>query len=191
MIQVAVAGMILDQQSHAPVLLLHVPPLDKYLPIWIGPSEAASIGMALKQEKFERPLTHDLLVTIIDALEGKVARVHVHDLRDNTFFAKIFLERGQQVIAIDARPSDSIAIAVRTGAPIYIAESLLEKERDHLLSLDPEATRRALAEEENGGPAAGPPGGASAGAADPDDEAPPEAPDDDQPPPGPPEDRAR
>jgi len=140
MIQVTVAGMILDRQTRGPVLLLHIPPWDRYLPIWIGPSEAASIGMVLKQERFERPLTHDLLVTVIDGLGGKVTKVAVTDQRDNTFFAKIFIERGQEVIGIDARPSDSIAIAMRTDAPIFVAQELLEKEKDHLLSLDEEAT---------------------------------------------------
>jgi bifunctional DNase/RNase len=142
MIQVNIAGMLLDQQTHGPILLLHVPPLDKYLPIWIGPNEAAAIGMALKHERFERPLTHDLIVTLIDGLEGRVTKVVIHDLRESTFFAKIFIERGQQVIAIDARPSDSIAIAVRTAAPIYVGESVLEREEEHLLSLDQETSRR-------------------------------------------------
>jgi bifunctional DNase/RNase len=138
MYQVTVAGMILDKQTRGPVLLLHIPPLDKYLPIWIGPSEAAAINMALKQERFERPLTHDLLVTVIDALEGKVSKVTITEQRDNTFFAKIFIERGQQVLGIDARPSDSIAIAMRAEAPIFVAKKVLEQEKDHLLTLDEE-----------------------------------------------------
>jgi bifunctional DNase/RNase len=136
MIQVTVAGMILDPQTRAPVLLLHLPPLNKYLPVWIGPSEAASIGMALKQERFERPLTHDLMVTIIGGLDGKVSKVTITELRNNTFFAKIFIARGDQVIGIDARPSDSIAVAIRTESPIFVAEDVIEKERDHLWSLD-------------------------------------------------------
>lgn len=144
MVQVTVAGMILDQQTRGPVLLLHIPPLDKYLPVWIGPSEAASISMALKEEQFERPLTHDLLVTIIDGLEGKVTKVVINALHENTFFAKIFIERGQQVIGIDARPSDSVAIAIRTGSPIFIAEGVLDREQDHLLSLDEETTNQML-----------------------------------------------
>ncbi len=170
MIRVDVAGMIYDQQTRGPILLLHVPPLDRYLPIWIGPHEAAAIGLALKGERFERPLTHDLLVTIIDGLEGRVARVVVHDLREGTFFAKIYLERGQQVIAIDARPSDSIAVAVRTGAPVYVTETVLEREGGQMLALDAETIRRVLGEagggddpaegeeDEDAGAGGGPPG---------------------------------
>jgi bifunctional DNase/RNase len=151
MIQVTVAGMILDQQTRGPVLLLHIPPLDKYLPVWIGPSEAASISMALKKERFERPLTHDLLVTIIDGLDGRVTKVVVTSLVENTFYAKIYITRGQQVIGIDARPSDSIAIAIRSGSPIFVAEEVLEKEKEHLLQLDDQATELLQGQE----PAAG------------------------------------
>lgn len=151
MIQVKVAGMIYDGQTRDPILLLHIPPLDRYLPIWIGMHEAASIGMALKGERFDRPLTHDLLVTVIDGLEGRVARVLIHDLRDGTFFAKIFLERGQQVIAVDARPSDSIAVAIRAGAPVFVAESVVEREGGQLLALDSETVRRLLGGDEEAG----------------------------------------
>ena len=144
MIQVTVAGMILDQNTRGPVLLLHLPPLDKYLPVWIGPSEAASISMALQKERFERPLTHDLLVTVIDGLDGKVARITITELKDNTFYAKIFIERGQQMIGIDARPSDSIAVAIRTEAPIFVSEAVVDQEREHLLTLDEDLTGQIL-----------------------------------------------
>jgi len=173
MVQVQVAGMIYDRQTRDPILLLHVPPLDRYLPIWIGMHEAAAIGMALKGERFERPLTHDLLVTVIDGLEARVTRVVIHDLRDGTFFAKVFLERGQQVIGVDARPSDSIAIAVRTGAPVFVAESVIEREGGQLLAFDPDTVRRILGgEDAPDDPAArgpGPAGGDPAGEAEPGD----------------------
>ncbi len=142
MIQVTVAGMILDQQTQGPILLLHIPPLNRYLPVWIGPSEAASIGMALRGERFERPLTHDLLVTVIDGLDGRVQKVTITELRGNTFIARIYIERGQQVIGIDARPSDSIAVAIRTGSPVFLSEQVVEHEREHLLRLDDEGARR-------------------------------------------------
>jgi hypothetical protein len=103
------------------------------LPIWIGSNEAVSISMALQNQSFERPLTHDLLVTVIDGLGGKVARIVVVDQRDNTYFAKIFIERGDQVFGIDARPSDSIAIALRVDAPIYVSEQVVQKVGDSLL----------------------------------------------------------
>lgn len=150
MIQVTVAGMILDQQTQGPILLLHIPPLDRYLPVWIGPSEAASIGMAIKGERFERPLTHDLMVTIIDGLDGRVQKVTITELRGNTFIARIYIERGQQVIGIDARPSDSIAVAIRSGSPIFVSEGVVEREREHLLRLDEESARRLFGHGEPG-----------------------------------------
>lgn len=144
MVQVTVAGLIRNLNDSGCMLLLHIPPLNKYLPIWIGQSEAMSIQMALQKETFERPLTHDLLLTVIDGLEGKVSKVTVTDLRNNTFYAKVFIERGQEVFGIDARPSDSIAIAVRAEAPIFVSESVLEQEKESLVMLDEEATREYL-----------------------------------------------
>lgn len=136
MIRARVGGMILDESKQATVLLLHLVSLDRFLPIWIGPPEAASIGMVLQKQTFERPLTHDLLVTVIDGLEGRIARIVIVDQRDNTYFAKIFIERGDQVLGIDARPSDSIAIALRAEAPIYVTEEVVDKVRDSLLQFD-------------------------------------------------------
>jgi bifunctional DNase/RNase len=148
MVQVTVAGLIRNLNESGCMLLLHIPPLNKYLPIWIGQSEGLSIQMALQKETFERPLTHDLLLTIIDGLEGKVSKVTVTDLRDNTFYAKVFIERGQQVFGIDARPSDSIAIAVRADAPIFVSDKVLEQEKENLVMLDEEATREYLQQAE-------------------------------------------
>ncbi|MHB8078600.1 MAG: bifunctional nuclease family protein [Candidatus Krumholzibacteriia bacterium] len=158
MIRVQVAGMILDAQTQGPILLLHVPSLDRFLPIWIGPHEAAAIGMALRGERFERPLTHDLICTIVDGLAGRVTRVVIHDLRGSTFLAKIFIEREAEVIAIDARPSDAIAIAVRTAAPVFVAETVVS-DGDRLLALDPATVRRLLAANLPPAPAADPEAG--------------------------------
>lgn len=136
MIQVTVAGMSLDERTGSPVVLLLVPPEEKCLPIWIGPAEAASIALALRGEKFQRPLTHDLMTMVIDGLEGHVDRVVVIDQRDGTYYAKLFLSRDQEMIGIDARPSDCIALALRTGSPIYLAEEVLEAVRDSLVPID-------------------------------------------------------
>ena len=136
MIKVDIAGMSLDQRTEAPVVLLYVPPEEMCLPIWIGPAEAASIALALRGQSFSRPLTHDLLAMVIDGLGGKVERVVITDQRENTYYARLFLARDRDVVAIDARPSDSIALALRTGAPIYLEPALLEKVRDSLLPLD-------------------------------------------------------
>lgn len=136
MIKVDVAAMSLDQRSDAPVVLLYIPPEEMCLPIWIGPAEAASIALALRGETFMRPLTHDLLAMVIDGLGGRVERVVITDQRDSTYYARIFLGRDRDVVAVDARPSDSIALALRTGAPIYLEEAVLAKVRANLLPLD-------------------------------------------------------
>ncbi|HOX25239.1 MAG TPA: bifunctional nuclease family protein [Candidatus Krumholzibacteria bacterium] len=136
MIKVEVAGLSLDQRSQAPVVLLYIPPEEMCLPIWIGPAEAASIALALRGESFARPLTHDLLAMVIDGLGGRVERVVITDQRDSTYIARIFLGRDRDIVAVDARPSDSIALALRADAPIFLEEAVLAKARDSLLPLD-------------------------------------------------------
>lgn len=136
MIKLDVAGLSLDPRTEAPVVLLYVPPEEMCLPIWIGPSEAASIALALRGETFSRPLTHDLLAMVVDGLGGSVERVVVTDQRDGTFYARIFLGREREIVAIDARPSDAIALALRTEAPIYLEDVVLTKVRDSLVPLD-------------------------------------------------------
>ena len=136
MIKVDIAGLSLDQRTEAPVVLILVPPVRMCLPIWIGPAEAASIALALRGESFVRPLTHDLMAMVIDGLGGRVARMVITDQRDSTYFARLFLQREREVVAVDARPSDAIALVLRTGAPIYLEDSLLAKVKDSLLPLD-------------------------------------------------------
>ncbi len=99
----------------------------RILPIYIGISEAVAIHSALKNEIPPRPMTHDLLVEVIRRLDAKVEKIVIDDLVDNTFYARLILRRGDREIEIDARPSDSIAVAVRLGAPIYIDESVLDE----------------------------------------------------------------
>ena len=98
-----------------------------YLPIWIGASEAESIAMRLQKVDAPRPLTHDLLTTAIDSLGAKVLSVIVSDLKDDTFFAKILLEYQDSTIELDSRPSDAIAIAVRSKAKIFAENLVVEK----------------------------------------------------------------
>ncbi len=99
----------------------------RILPIYIGISEAVAIHSALKNEIPPRPMTHDLLVEVIRRLDAKVEKIVIDDLVDNTFYARLILRREDREIEIDARPSDSIAVAVRLGAPIYIDESVLDE----------------------------------------------------------------
>jgi len=100
---------------------------ERILPIWIGPGEAQAIRRILSDEPFPRPLTHDLLVLIVEGLKAKVSRVVISDLRENTFFATVIVQRDGEVLSIDARPSDSIAVALRARAPIFVNEKLLQE----------------------------------------------------------------
>ncbi len=109
------------------VVVLKAKEVNKYLPIWIGPAEADSIAMKLKDMEHPRPMTHDLMDSMISDLGAKVTQVVVSELKDDMFFAKVVLQRNGTTVESDSRPSDAIALAVRTGAPIYADESVLEK----------------------------------------------------------------
>jgi bifunctional DNase/RNase len=104
----------------------------RVLPIFVGPFEAQAIARLVRHEAFARPLTHDLLALLVEGLKAKVTRVTITDLRDGTYFATLLLERGQEVLSIDARPSDSIAVALRTEAPLYVNEELLQAPPDQM-----------------------------------------------------------
>lgn len=139
MVEVKVGGLVPDQKNPGSyILLLKVPGSARYLPIWIGPAEANAIGMVLRNQRFERPLTHDLLQHVIQGLGATVARVVITTIQDSTFFARIFLERDHEILSIDARPSDSIALAVRAKCPIYLTSELLDSQQAHLVEIEDE-----------------------------------------------------
>jgi bifunctional DNase/RNase len=129
MIRVRVSGLAVDQTTQHPVVLLEAMEEKGVLPIWIGQPEASAIAFPLAGQSFERPLTHDLLRIVIEGLEAQVKKIVITELRGNTFYAKIFLARGDEILAIDARPSDSIALALRTQAPIYVSRELFQNNR--------------------------------------------------------------
>jgi len=124
--RVTVYGVSFDVASKQPIVLLKVEGKNRFLPIWIGHPEAAAILMKLQNAELPRPMTHDLLAAIIEQLSANVASVLVTELRDNTFYAVLQLEAGGQEIQVDSRPSDAIALAVRTDAPIFASMELLE-----------------------------------------------------------------
>lgn len=133
MVEVGVWHIAVDQKTGVPIVILQEKTGTAKLPIWIGPTEASAIAMVLKGREFQRPLTHDLLATILRALGGRVTRVEIASLKDTTYFARIMIQRGNELVAVDARPSDSIAIAVRAEAPIFAAPELLTHELDDVL----------------------------------------------------------
>lgn len=127
MLRVQVSGLAVDAASKNPVVLLESDEVSGVLPIWIGHPEASAIATQLAGQEFERPLTHDLLRTLVEGFGARVHKVTITELRGNTFYAKIYLHRDDEIWGIDARPSDSIALALRAEAPIFIDRELFRK----------------------------------------------------------------
>jgi bifunctional DNase/RNase len=148
MIEVKVWNLVVDEKHQSPVVILQSVDGTKRLPIWIGPPEASAIAMEITGKKFQRPLTHDLLVSILNGLGAKVRRVEITDLRENTFYAKIYLEAHGELLAVDARPSDSLAVALKSKARIFVAPHLFSSELDVLLQTEGSAQREEPSEEE-------------------------------------------
>jgi bifunctional DNase/RNase len=123
----SIYGINLDLFSSSPIVILKVEDENRYLPIWIGQPEARSILMKLQNQEFSRPLTHDLAVNLVSELGGSMERVTVTELRDSTFFATISLQINGRTVEIDSRPSDAIALAVRSGAEIFAADEVIEE----------------------------------------------------------------
>jgi bifunctional DNase/RNase len=126
MIEVKVAHLGLDRATNTPVVILQEKDGERVLPIWIGPAEASAIAMELAGVKFSRPLTHDLVKQIVVGLGASLRQVVISGVKENTYYAELHLHRGDHVIQVDARPSDSIAVALRLKAPIFTNESLLD-----------------------------------------------------------------
>lgn len=130
MIQVRIASIAVDPRSNQPVLVLRAleeePEHARVLPIWIGQPEATAILLAVEGVELPRPLTHDLLKSAIETLGAVIERIEITRVEDGTFFAALILGVEGRTLAIDARPSDSIALAVRTGAPVFVADEVME-----------------------------------------------------------------
>jgi bifunctional DNase/RNase len=123
--EMVIYGVSFDMVGKQPIVLLKTVEGNKFLPIWIGHPEAASILMKLQGASTPRPMTHDLLCEMLGELEVKCTQIAVTELRENTFFASITLSVNGREMEIDSRPSDAIALAVRAGAPIFVAEEVI------------------------------------------------------------------
>jgi bifunctional DNase/RNase len=117
---------VFDQKQQQHVVLLREADGERILPIWIGPAEALAIQRLLSGQEFPRPLTHDLFALVLEGLHARVSRVTIVEMREGTFFATLVIEREKSVLSVDARPSDSVAIALRTQAPLFANEELLQ-----------------------------------------------------------------
>ena len=140
-----VYGVSFDLVGKQPIVLLKTANENRYLPIWIGHPEAAAILMKLQGSSPPRPLTHDLLTSILEELECEVARITVTEMRENVFYARITLVQGGQEIEIDSRPSDAIALAVRVEAKIFAAADVIEESGIEFDSDEEESVARIAA----------------------------------------------
>lgn len=131
LVPMSIKGLMLDPVSNSPIVVLKDDEEKFFLPIWVGIFEANAIALQLENITTPRPMTHDLLRNMIAELDARVTRIVINDLKDATFFAQIRLlinrGGGDRMLEIDARPSDAIALALRTEAPIYVAQSVLEQ----------------------------------------------------------------
>jgi bifunctional DNase/RNase len=127
LVEVRVQSLGLDRSSNTPVVILEEIGGERVLPIWIGPGEASAIAMQLADMEFSRPLTHDLLVAVLNGLGGTLKKVVITRVEKNTYYAELLIHRNGEVISVDARPSDSIAVALRVDARIFAQDELLER----------------------------------------------------------------
>ena len=126
-IEMTIKGLMIDPITNMPIIVLRDREGQRVLPIWIGPAEAASIAMALQGVATPRPMTHDLMKTMLDDLTVRIVQIVVTELRESTFYAMITLERNGDQLEISARPSDAMALAVRMSVPIFAAEEVLDE----------------------------------------------------------------
>lgn len=127
MVEVVIDSLRVSLTNAQRVLILHAKNEDRYLPIWIGPYEAEAITIILQEVEVSRPLTHDLLKNVFSSLHAKLIQIQIFSLLDNVFFGKIVTEIGDEIIEIDSRPSDAIALAIRAHIPIMVDYDILEQ----------------------------------------------------------------
>ena len=152
MVEVRLRAVRVDLQSNTPVLLLQESDgLGRTLPIFIGAPEATAIAFALQGMDTARPMTHDLIRDLLDALGTDVVRIVITELRTATYYAEIVLRHGDREIPVSSRPSDAVAVAVRTGTPLFVADDLMDAE-GIMLAVDEEEDEEPDAEEENANP---------------------------------------
>jgi bifunctional DNase/RNase len=128
-IEMTIKGLMVDPITNMPIIILRDKDGQKVLPIWVGIFEANAIALQIENVATPRPMTHDLLKNIISDLEASVEKIVVCDLKENTFYALIHILVNGQIVAVDARPSDAIALALRTKAPIFVEDSVIENAR--------------------------------------------------------------
>ena len=142
-----IKGLMMDPLTNSPIVVLQDIQDGTLLPIWVGIFEANAIALQIERVDTPRPMTHDLLKNMLMQLNAEVEKIVVNDLKDNTFYALIHLRLDGQAVTIDSRPSDAIALALRTDSPIFVTEAVITNSRNLALSkekLDPDEVRKWL-----------------------------------------------
>lgn len=133
-VEMKIRGLMMDPMTNMPIVVLKDVTGNSILPIWVGIYEANAIALEIEKVATPRPMTHDLIKTLLTGLETGVRKVVVSDLKDDTFFAVIWLEKDGHLISVDSRPSDALAIALRLDCPIYVEEQVLKTSRSSAVS---------------------------------------------------------
>jgi bifunctional DNase/RNase len=128
-VEMKIRGLMMDPVTNMPIVVLKDNGGESILPIWVGIYEANAIALEIEKVTTPRPMTHDLLKSVLTSLDAHVHKVVVSDLRDDTFFAVIWLERNGKIISIDSRPSDALALALRVDCPIFVEDEVLKSSR--------------------------------------------------------------
>jgi bifunctional DNase/RNase len=128
-VEMKIRGLMMDPVTNMPIVILRDTGGSTVLPIWVGIYEANAIALEIEKVNTPRPMTHDLIRNLLMGLEARVSKVVVNDLRDDTFYALIWLEKGGEIISIDSRPSDALALALRVDCPIYVEEEVLKNSK--------------------------------------------------------------
>ena len=126
-IEFKIKGLMMDPLTNNPIVVLQETSSETLLPIWVGIFEANAIALQIEKVDTPRPMTHDLMKGLLNHLDVKVTKIVVTELKDSTFYAVIFLDAGGKVVTVDSRPSDAIALALRTDSPIFVTEEVLSK----------------------------------------------------------------
>jgi bifunctional DNase/RNase len=146
-IEVRIRGLMMDPSTRQPIVVLNDLAGEVVLPIWVGLYEANAIALEIEKATTPRPMTHDLMSNLVRGLNARVSRVVVGSLREDTFHATVWMDQGGEVVALDARPSDAIALALRSDCPIFISRQVFEHARktsNGSANLTPEDLRRWL-----------------------------------------------
>jgi bifunctional DNase/RNase len=136
-VEMRIRGLLVDPVNNTPIVILKDANSDTVLPIWVGVFEASAIQMEIEKVSTPRPMTHDLIKNVLSGLDAHVHKVVVTELKDDTFYAVIWMERDGRIISVDSRPSDAMALALRVDCPIYVDEEVLKTSKKAQTAADP------------------------------------------------------